>query len=57
MMTDDEHQNDDAEKDSEEGEVSDDALDEVFDAEDEDEEEGGGGGDEKNAFGDDGLDE
>lgn len=56
MMIDDEHKHDEAE--SEEGEVSDDALDEVFEGEDdaeglEDDHEK----DDRSAFGDDGLDE
>jgi hypothetical protein len=55
MMTDDDHKHEDAE--NEEGEVSDDALDEVFDAEDEETEIDPEDVDEKSAFGDDGLDE
>lgn len=56
MMTDDEHQHDEVE--NEEGEVSDDALDEVFEGDDdadglEDDHEK----DDRSAFGDDGLDE
>lgn len=56
MMADDEHQHDEAE--SEDGAVSDDALDAVFDDDFEDEESvEEGEGDERAAFGDDGLDE
>ena len=56
MMADDEHQHEEAE--SEDGEVSDDALDAVFDDDFEDEDESEEGeGSERAAFGDDGLDE
>jgi hypothetical protein len=54
MMTDDEHKADEVE--SEDSEVSDDALDEVFDDEVEEEAEEVDS-DERAAFGDDGMDE
>lgn len=58
MMTDDEHKRDDEETEDADAGVSDEALDDVFDAEDEDEgDEGDVDPDDKSAFGDDGMDE